>query len=53
MLQGRAIIAAMCLGQLGSLLPHVVVPAILAGFLIPDWQLSGAQAGLLAGSIRR
>jgi predicted MFS family arabinose efflux permease len=50
MLQGRAIIVAMCLGQLGSLLPHVVVPAILAGFLIPEWQLSGAQAGLLSGS---
>src|SRR5438132_9922269 len=40
----------MCLGQLGSLLPHVVVPAILAGYLIPEWHLSGAQAGLLAGS---
>jgi len=40
----------MCLGQLGSLLPHVVVPSILAAFLIPEWQLSGAQAGLLAGS---
>jgi predicted MFS family arabinose efflux permease len=40
----------MCLGQLGSLLPHVVVPAMLAGFLIPEWQLSGAQAGLLSGS---
>ena len=33
-LHGRAVIVAMCLGQLGSLLPHVVVPAILAGFLI-------------------
>ncbi|WKA31994.1 MFS transporter [Bradyrhizobium roseum] len=40
----------MCMGQLGSLLPHVVVPSILAAFLIPEWQLSGAQAGLLAGS---
>src|SRR5437764_416092 len=40
----------MCVGQLGSLLPHVVVPSILAAFLIPDWHLSGAQAGLLAGS---
>jgi predicted MFS family arabinose efflux permease len=40
----------MCLGQLGSLLPHVVVPALLASFLIPDWHLSGAQAGLLSGS---
>ena len=40
----------MCMGQLGSLLPHVVVPSILAAFLIPEWHLSGAQAGLLAGS---
>jgi predicted MFS family arabinose efflux permease len=40
----------MCLGQLGSLLPHVVVPATLAAFLIPEWHLSGAQAGLLSGS---
>lgn len=38
------------MGQLGSLLPHVVVPSILAAFLIPEWQLTGAQAGLLAGS---
>src|SRR4029450_3306090 len=50
MLQGRAVVVAMCAGQLGSLLPHVVVPAILAGFLIPEWHLSGAQAGLLSGS---
>jgi len=35
----------MCVGQLGSLLPHVVVPSILAAFLIPEWHLSGAQAG--------
>jgi predicted MFS family arabinose efflux permease len=40
----------MCLGQIGSLVPHVVVPSILAAFLIPEWHLSGAQAGLLAGS---
>src|SRR6266403_1948554 len=40
----------MCVGQLGSLLPHVVVPSILAAFLIPEWHLTGAQAGLLAGS---
>jgi len=40
----------MCVGQLGSLLPHVVVPSILAAFLIPEWHLSGAQAGLLVGS---
>src|SRR5579872_3395595 len=49
-LEGRSVIVAMCAGQLGSLLPHVVVPSILAGFLIPQWHLSGAQAGLLAGS---
>src|SRR3954469_4225145 len=46
----RSIVAAMCLGQLGSLLPHVVVPSVLAAFLIPQWHLSGAEAGLLAGS---
>ncbi|WP_192855936.1 MFS transporter [Tardiphaga robiniae] len=40
----------MCLGQLGSLLPHVVVPSILAQFLIPEWRLTGANAGSLAGS---
>lgn len=40
----------MCVGQLGSLLPHVVVPSILAAFLIPEWNLTAAQAGLLAGS---
>jgi len=49
-LQGRSLIAAMCFGQLGSLLPHVVVPSILAEFLIPQWHLSGAEAGLLAGA---
>ena len=49
-LKGRSVIVAMCVGQLGSLLPHVVVPAILAAFLIPEWHLTGAQAGLLAGS---
>jgi len=40
----------MCVGQLGSLLPHVVVSSILAAFLIPEWHLSGAQAGILASS---
>jgi MFS family permease len=49
-LKGRSVIVAMCVGQLGSLLPHVVVPSILAAFLIPEWHLNGAQAGLLAGS---
>jgi predicted MFS family arabinose efflux permease len=49
-ISGRAVILAMCAGQLGSLLPHVVVPSVLAGFLIPEWRLTGSQAGLLAGS---
>ncbi len=49
-LEGRSLIVAMCFAQLGSLLPHVVVPSILAGFLIPEWRLSGAEAGLLAGA---
>ncbi|MFL6819943.1 MAG: MFS transporter [Bradyrhizobium sp.] len=49
-LEGRSIVIAICLGQLGSLLPHVTVPSTLAAFLIPEWHLTGAQAGLLAGS---
>jgi predicted MFS family arabinose efflux permease len=40
----------MCAGQVGNLLPHVVVPAIMAGHLIPLWGLSAAQAGLMAGA---
>lgn len=38
----------MCVGQVGNLLPHVVVPAIMAQHLMPLWQLSGAEAGLMA-----
>jgi predicted MFS family arabinose efflux permease len=49
-MSARSVVAAMCAGQLGSLLPHVVVPSVLAAFLIPEWHLSGAEAGLLAGS---
>jgi MFS family permease len=49
-LTGRALVAAMCAGQVGNLLPHVVVPAIMAEHLIPLWNLSGAQAGLMAGA---
>src|SRR3954467_12122061 len=49
-LTGRTLIAAMCLGQVGSLLPHVVVPAIMAQHLMPLWHLSAAQAGLMASA---
>jgi MFS family permease len=49
-LTGRALVAAMCAGQVGNLLPHVVVPAIMAEHLIPLWGLTAAQAGLMAGA---
>src|SRR4029077_7064877 len=49
-LTGRALVAAMCLGQVGNLLPHVVVPAIMAQDLMPLWSLSAAQAGLMASA---
>ena len=49
-LSGRALVAAMCLGQVGSLLPHVVVPAIMAQHLMPLWDLNAAQAGLMASA---
>jgi predicted MFS family arabinose efflux permease len=42
--------AAMCVGQVGNLLPHVVVPAIMAQHLMPPWGLSAAQAGLMASA---
>ncbi len=40
----------MCIGQIGNLLPHVVVPAIMAQHLIPLWRLSATQAGLMASA---
>jgi predicted MFS family arabinose efflux permease len=49
-LQGRALVVAMCLGQVGNLIPHVVVPAIMAQHLIPLWNLSATQAGVMAGA---
>jgi predicted MFS family arabinose efflux permease len=49
-LEGRALVAAMCLGQFGSLLPHMVVPAVMAAHLMPLWKLSGTEAGLMAGA---
>src|SRR5215470_8412001 len=49
-LTGRALVAAMCLGQVGNLLPHVAVPAIMAQHLMPLWNLSAAEAGLMASA---
>jgi MFS family permease len=49
-LTGRSLVAAMCVGQVGNLLPHVVVPAIMSQHLIPLWGLSATQAGIMAAS---
>ena len=40
----------MSAAQLGSLLPHVVVPAVMPSHLIPEWGLSYSEAGLMAAS---
>ena len=40
----------MCLAQVCNLLPHVVVPAIMAQHLMPLWHLSAGQAGLMASA---
>ena len=49
-MSGRALVLAMAAAQLGSLLPHVVVPAVMPAYLIPLWALSYADAGLMAAS---
>ena len=49
-LTGGSLVAAMCIGQIGNLLPHVAVPAVMAQHLMPLWQLSAAEAGLMASS---
>ena len=45
---GRTLIAAMCVGQIGNLLPSVALSANLAQHLMPAWGLSAAEGGLLA-----
>jgi len=49
-MKGRALVAAMSAAQLGSLLPHVVVPAVMPDHLIALWGLSYSDAGLMAAS---
>jgi len=49
-LTGKSLVAAMCAGQVGNLLPHVVVPAVMPQHLMPLWHLSGSEAGLMAAS---
>ncbi len=47
-MRGWPLIAAMCIGQLGNLLPHVTLSANLAQHLMPAWGLSAAEGGLMA-----
>ena len=47
---GRTLVILMAAAQLGSLLPHVVVPAVMPSHLIPEWDLSYSEAGLMAAS---
>ena len=49
-LAGRRLVIAMCIGQIGNLLPHVAVQAIMAKHLMPLWNLSAGQAGLMASA---
>ena len=49
-ISGRTMVMLMALAQLGSLLPHVAVPAVMPSHLIPEWGLSYSQAGLMAAS---
>ena len=50
-LTGRPLVAAMCVGQLGNLLPHVTVPAIMAQSLMPLWGLNATEAGVMASAL--
>lgn len=49
-LRGPGLVAAMCLGQVGNLVPHVVLQAIMARHLMPAWGLSATEAGLMASA---
>jgi len=49
-LRGKGLVVAMAAGQVGGLLPHVAVPATMPAFLIPEWGLSYAEAGLMASA---
>ncbi|MGX1170269.1 putative MFS family arabinose efflux permease [Bradyrhizobium sp. USDA 372] len=47
-MRGWPLIAVMCIGQLGNLLPHVTLSANLAQHLMPAWGLSAAEGGMMA-----
>ena len=51
-LEGRWLVAAMCVGQVANLLSHVVVPAVMAQHLMPLWGFSVSVAGIMAGPSR-
>lgn len=40
----------MSAAQLGSLLPHVTLAAVMPAFLIPEWGLTYSEGGLMAAS---
>jgi predicted MFS family arabinose efflux permease len=49
-LTDRSLVIVMCFGQVGNLLPHVAVPAVMPQHLMPLWSLSGSQAGMMASA---
>lgn len=49
-MNNRALVALMSAAQLGSLLPHVTLPAVMPTHLIPEWGLSYSEGGLMAAS---
>jgi MFS family permease len=48
--KSKSLAWAMCMGQVGNLLPHVVVPAVMVQYLMPLWGMTNTQAGLLAAA---
>ena len=49
-MKSKSLVWAMCMGQVGNLLPHVVVPAVMVQYLMPLWGMTNTQAGLLAAA---
>ena len=49
-LTGRSLVAAMCAGQVGNLLPHVACRRSWPQHLMPLWGLERREAGLMASA---
>jgi predicted MFS family arabinose efflux permease len=47
-LSGRALVLAMAIGEIGTLLPNLAFAALTPLF-IAEWQISNAEAGWIAG----